>query len=135
MDRDGRDREIKQNRLQKGKMGNESSGDNWGRIKVGAMGVEGNTKVVQAAVGKVPSPFSKGTSYSKTCVVRITMPGSGAAPLEGLAVLDDQSTISMVDPGVADWFRIKRHDMPTAKYTMSTMERHNALMKFGSCVG
>ena len=74
--------------------------------------------------GKTPSPFTKGISYSKTCVVRITMPGSGSPPLEGLAVLDDQSTISMVNPGVADWFRIKRQEMPIVKYKMSTMEKH-----------
>ena len=54
------------------------------------------------------------------------MPESGSPPLEGLAVLDDQSTISMVDPGVTDWFGIKRQEMPIVKYTMSTMERHDA---------
>ena len=32
----------------------------------------------------------------------------------------------MVNPGVTDWFRIKRQEMPIVKYTMSTMERHDA---------
>ena len=54
------------------------------------------------------------------------MPGSGSPPMEGLAVLDDQSTICLVDPEVADWFRVKRQEMPVVKYTMSTTERRNA---------
>ena len=54
------------------------------------------------------------------------MPESESPPLEGLAVLDDQSTISMVNPEVTDWFRLKRQELPVVKYTMSTMERHDA---------
>ena len=126
IDRDGRDREKQWRRSNRGTTGNEVAGDIWGSAKVGAMGAESNTKVVQAMEGKTPSPFTKGISYSKTCVVRITMPGSGSPPLEGLAVLDDQSTISMVNPWVADWFRIKRQEMPIVKYKMSTMERKDA---------
>ena len=107
-------------------MGNEWSQDNWGKVKGGAMGAESNTNVVQATERKTPSPFSKGISYSRTCAVRITMSGSGSPPLEGLAVLDDQSTVSMVNPEVTDWFRLKRQELPVVKYTMSTMERHDA---------
>ena len=38
MDRDGRDREKQWRRSQRGNVGKESSADNWGKVKVGAMG-------------------------------------------------------------------------------------------------
>ena len=53
------------------------------------------------------------------------MPGSGAAPREGLAIIDEQATVSMVDPRVADWFRVNREAMPTVVYSLSTMEGQN----------
>ena len=122
MDRDGRDREKQWRRSQRGNLGNQMNIDHREQVKVGTS----NNRVVQATEGKTPSPFQKGISYSRTCAVKITMPGTGSPPLEGLAVLDDQSTISMVSPEVADWFRMKRQEMPTVKYTVCTVERKDA---------
>ena len=50
-------------------------------------------------------------------------------------MLDDQSTISMVDPIVSFHFRVERKTQPIVKYTMSTMERmdspHEGYSLFG----
>ena len=50
LDRDGRDREKQWRRSQRGNSGNESSVDNWVKVKVGTMGVESATRFkVQAS--------------------------------------------------------------------------------------
>ena len=72
------------------------------------------------------SPFPQGRSYSKSCPVQIELRGSDKPPLIGFAVLDDQASVSMVDPQVADYFNLVREGLPKVSYSLSTLERNNS---------
>ena len=74
----------------------------------------------------VPSPLPQGTSYSKSCPVQIELPGSDKPPLVGLAVLDDQASVSMVDPQVAEYFNIMKERLPIITFRMSTLEKKDS---------
>lgn len=68
-------------------------------------------------------PCVKGRSFGKTVLVDLRWEQAGKKTLTGLAIIDEQSTTSFVDPYVLDFFGIASENYD---YTLSTLLKHCA---------
>ena len=78
-------------------------------------------KCMKAKMADPPSPFPKGRSFTKTFYVRIEIPGLNKPPTYGIAIIDEQSSVSMVSPSVIDCFNIDRNSCPFVVYGRTTV--------------
>ena len=59
--------------------------------------------------------------YSRTCPIQLTNPKTNTT-IEGLAILDDQASITMIDPSVVEMLSIKPSDMKSTNLSTTTIE-------------
>ena len=67
----------------------------------------------------------KHPSYARTCPVKVTHPSSKKT-VTGLAIIDDQSAITFMDPKVLTWLQVHQSNITAANLSTLTVQGTSA---------